>query len=204
MTDLSLTRGVSRNYRVTVTESDLVTPIDLTSAIVRFGIKYNPEDPNTRALVLLATYDSEEINKSDPVNGEVLVQLQARMTASAATTAYSWDVEVARPGSLVTNTGTVDLTSEEAIISGTGLDLSEVGIGDIITPAGATPNNQKPLAIIAVGGDGTELDPGVGNLRTDFTGFDTEGGVSIQVFRGDVKTPTDLSGTFNLLDDVVG
>jgi len=204
MTDLSLTRGDSRNYRVTVTESDLVTPIDLTSAIVRFGIKYNPEDPNTRALVLLATYDSEEINKSDPVNGEVLVQLQARMTASAATTAYSWDVEVARPGSLVTNTGTVDLTSEEAIISGTGLDLSEVGIGDIITPAGATPNNQKPLAIIAVGGDGTELDPGVGNLRTDFTGFDTEGGVSIQVFRGDVKTPTDLSGTFNLLDDVVG
>lgn len=204
MTDLSLTRGDSRNYRVTVTESDLVTPIDLTSAIVRFGIKYNPEDPNTRALVLLATYDSEEINKSDPVNGEVLVQLQARMTASAATTAYSWDIEVARPGSLVTNTGTVDLTSEEAIISGTGLDLSEVGIGDIITPAGATPNNQKPLAIIAVGGDGTELDPGVGNLRTDFTGFDTEGGVSIQVFRGDVKTPTDLSGTFNLLDDVVG
>lgn len=204
MTDLSLTRGDSRNYRVTVTESDLVTPIDLTSAIVRFGIKYNPEDPNTRALVLLATYDSEEINKSDPVNGEVLVQLQARMTASAATTAYSWDIEVARPGSLVTNTGTVDLTSGEAIISGTGLDLSEVGIGDIITPAGATPNNQKPLAIIAVGGDGTELDPGAGNLRTDFTGFDTEGGVSFQIFRGDVKTPTNLSGTFNLLDDVVG
>lgn len=204
MTDLSLTRGDSRNYRVTVTEGDLVTPIDLTNAIVRFGIKYNPEDPNTRALVLLATYDSEEINKSDPVNGEVLVQLQARMTASAATTAYAWDIEVDRPGSLVTNAGTVDLTSGEAIISGTGLDLSEAGIGDVITPAGATPNNQKPLAIIAVGGDGTELDPGVGNLRTDFSGFDTEAAVSIQIFRGDVKTPTNLSGTFNLLDDVVG
>ena len=205
MTDLVIKSGDSRNYRMTVFESDGVTPVDITNAILRFAVKECGDDPNTLALFLLTSYNSSEILKSDPVNGEMLVQVQARHTARAAPAEYLWDLEVVRPGGGITVAGTVDLTGGNAIIVGTGLVLSDVGVGDVITPAGVPVANQLPLVITAVGGDGSELDPGVGNLLTDYTAFaaGTEAGVSHAITRGNVKTPSGLSGLFTITADVV-
>lgn len=203
MTDLSLVRGDSRNYQVTVTESDLVTPVDLTNAVVRFAIKAREGDPNTMAIVLLGSWDAAEIQKTDPTNGIVIVKLQARHTARVAARSYCWAVEVARRGALITSAGTVDVVTGQTIVTGSSLVLTDVGVGDILAPAGADAANQDDLVITAVGGDGSELDPGAGNLLTDYSAWVTETGISIGIYRGDIKTPTNLSGAFTLTKDTV-
>ena len=49
MTDITLRRGDSQNYRVTVTDG--TNPIDLTDAIVKFAVKKRIQDTNAEAII---------------------------------------------------------------------------------------------------------------------------------------------------------
>jgi hypothetical protein len=202
MTDLTITRGDSRNYEVTITESDLVTPVDITSGIIRFAVKKRFDQLNSDATIFKTTYDPAEVQITDGPNGVSLVQVFAGDTQNARPGEYIWDLDLTRREALLTNVGTISVSSGGAVMTGTGLDLTNVLPGDVIAPAGGTPSNQKDLVITSVGGDGTSLDPGAGNLVSDYTGWSLEAGISIQIFRGDRKTPTGLSGAYTLIKDV--
>lgn len=201
MTDLSLVRGDSRNYRITITESDLVTPVDITNGIIRFAVKRFPGQSNADALIFKTSYDNAEVLLSDPVNGECLVQVFPGDAHDAAVGEYCWDLDLTRRGALLTNAGDISVVAGSQIITGASLDLAKVLPGDVLAPAGAVAANQKDLVITAVGGDGSALDPGAGNLRTDYSDWVTENNFSLEIYRGNRKTPVGLSGLFTILKD---
>lgn len=201
MTDLSLVRGDSRNYQITVTEADLVTPIDVSDpAILRFAVKKRFDQVNGAAIIFKTSYDAADIQVTDGPNGILVVKVFPGDTGNERPSEYLWDLDLTRRGSLLTSAGTIGVTVGSAIITGSGLDLSDVLAGDVLVPAGGGAPNQKDLVIISVGGDGTSQDPGVGNLLTDYSDWTTETGVSVAIYRGDRKTP--VGGVFTLTKDV--
>jgi len=78
MTDITLRRGDSQNYRVTVTDG--AAPIDLTNAIVKFAVKKRIQDTNAEAVIFKASYDVREIEITDAVGGEFLIYVKTEDT----------------------------------------------------------------------------------------------------------------------------
>lgn len=202
MTDLVLKRGDSRNYQVTITDDDLVTPIDLTDAILKFSVKSRYGLPNSSSVIHKRSYDVDEIEKTDPVNGICVVKVTTEDTFNKKPGSYCWDIEMTRPAFNVTNVGTIAVAPGSGLMTGTGLDLSSVKVGDVLTPSGVDPANQVPVTITAVGGSGEDDDPGAGNLLTDYADWAAEAGIAIDIDRGNRKTPEGLSGAFTLEPDV--
>lgn len=119
------------------------------------------------------------------------------------TGSFLWAIETTRRGASRTTAGTIDVTASSGTISGASLDMASISPGDLLVPAGGTAPNQKQVTILDVGGSGLDTDPGAGNLLTDYTAWDTETGISLEVFKGNRKTPSGLSGAYTITVDVV-
>jgi hypothetical protein len=202
MTDLSIVRGDSKTFRITVVDT-ANAPIDLTDSIVKFAFA------KTAGLcegdkVFKASYYAAEVLIDDPVNGRCLVYLLTQDTIELPARDYVWDLEVTRRGATVTSIGTITVSPDSGVLVGDGsLVLSLMQVGDILVPAGGGPENQVDVTISEIGGSGSDTDPGAGNLRTDYTGWSAQSGIALQVFRSNRKTPSGLSGVFTIEPGVV-
>jgi hypothetical protein len=197
MTDITLRRGDSQNYRVTVTDG--TNPIDLTDAVVKFAVKKRIQDTNAEAIIFKASYDAREIEITNAAGGEFLIYIKTEDTFDKPPATYSWDVEVTRRGSLKTNVGTVAVTQGSGLLAGTGLEIGNFAVGDILVPTnGVSAENQVDVTIQEVEGDS-----GTGNATTDYTGFVTQTGITFELYEGDRKTPVGLSGRFTISADAV-
>jgi len=61
MTDISIVRGDSRNFNVTIYESDGITPIDITEAVLRFAVKGSVYDNNSRSIIFKQSYYPDQL-----------------------------------------------------------------------------------------------------------------------------------------------
>lgn len=177
-------------------------PIDLTDAIVRFSVKKRPADDDNSPLISKLSYDDDEIEIPAPTDGMAQLKLYTEDTFEVQADSYTYDVELTRRDGVITSAGTIEVSNGSGIIQGTGLVLDDVKVGDVIEPAGGTAANQKQVLVTDVGGSGRETDPGAGNLLTDYTEWDDEAGVSLDVYRGRRDTPSGLRGRFVILQDV--
>lgn len=197
MTDIELVRGDSRNFQVTIYESDGVTPVDLTDAIVRFAIKERHGQTNNEAKVWKASYSPDEIDIVDAVNGICIVRLRVDDTLSVEPGRYQWEVELNRRGTFATNAGSLSFVAGTTVASASGVDFALLRVGQIIVPAGALPGNAQSLIL-------TGIDASASTLSFyKYDSFSTESGVSFDAYQGDRKTPGGLSGLFVICPDVV-
>jgi hypothetical protein len=197
MTDITLRRGDSQNYRVTVTDG--AAPIDLTNAIVKFAVKKRIQDTNAEAVIFKASYDVREIEITDAPGGEFLIYVKTEDTFDKAPATYSWDVEITRRGTLKTNVGSVTVAENSGLLTGSGLEIDNFAVGDIFAPTnGVSAENQTDVTIQEVEGDS-----GAGNAATDYTGFVAQAGLTFELYEGDRKTPSGLSGRFTISADSV-
>jgi len=201
MTDLSIVRRSSKPFRVSIVD-EAGAPIDITDAVFKFAVKRNPSDSNANALIFKATYDVEEVEIDLPLLGQLLVYLLPEDTYSKSAGSFCWDAELTRRDGLKSSAGSIAVTPGSGIIVGTALDFSAARVGNILVPAGATAPNQVQVTILDVGGSGLDTDPGVGNLLTDYTDWDLESGIPIQIYKGNSRTPVGLSGKFTIASDI--
>lgn len=204
-TDIELRRGDSKNYRVVITDTTTPTPapIDITGAVVRFTVKRRPTDPQSSALIVLATYDPAEILLSDPVNGECLVQIPSGPTNGQRAGEYCWDLEVSRPGAVISSSGTVALSAGSGVmVFSDPAVVAVASAGNVLDLSGAAnAQNQRVVAITETPDTpGSEL--AANELRTDYDGFVDEAAAPFTLQASDVKTPDKLFGIFTLLPDV--
>ena len=201
MTDLSIVRRSSKPFRVSIVD-EAGAPINITDAVFKFAVKRNHSDSNQNALIFKATYDTEEVDIDLPLLGQLIVYLLPEDTYSKSAGSFYWDAELTRRDGLKSSAGSISVTSGSDIIVGTAIDFSAARVGNILVPAGSTAPNQKQVTILDVGGSGLSTDPGIGNLLTDYTDWDTESGIPIQLYKGNSKTPVGLSGTFSIVSDI--
>ena len=203
---LTLIRGDSKNWRVTVTDTE--TPAvainldqDLAGlggnpAILKFSTKVDPRDPNSAAVIFKASYDPEEVEILDQgaFLGQALVKVvKADTWNDQVSSALAWDIELYRQGDAIVggDAGTIEVTAGSETVAGTGTDFALAKVGDILVPSGATAPNQKPVTVTEVV-SATEL-------KTDYTAWTSEAGVSYVLRKGDSKTVA--TGTFDLQQD---
>lgn len=196
MTDLTIYRGDSIRFRIEVTDGGSpASPIDLTGAVLKFAVKTRVQDTNAESSIFKTSYFPDQILIDDPVNGMALVYIWTEDTYLDPSCSYVWDLETTRRDGIRTTAGTIAVETGSTTMTGTGLDLTSISVGDILVPAGALPANQVGVTIQAVNSNGT--------LETDYTGFETETGIPLTVYRGNRKTPVGLQGAFNITADVV-
>jgi hypothetical protein len=201
MTDLSIVRRSTKSFRVSIVD-EVGAAIDITDAVFKFAVKRSSSDSNTNAIIFKASYDGEEVDIDSPATGQLLVHLLPEDTYSRTAGTFCWDAELTRRDGLKSSAGSIAVTPGSGIIVGTGLDFSAARVGNILVPAGVTAPNQVQVTILDVGGSGLDTDPGVGNLLTDYTDWDLESGITIQIYKGNSRTPVGLSGTFSIVSDV--
>lgn len=190
--DLTYPATESRKPKITITDSDS-NPVDLTGSILKFFVYKHYKKNETRFYIEKKSYNSSEIQFSDPVNGEAIVVLRSEDLDQKPGN-YRWRVELSRRDSLSTSTGTIDLTAGSFIIDGTGLDLASIYEGDILVPQGVQPNNTTNVTI-----ESKELDSlgnETGNLIVDYNGWSDEAGVSFEIYSVNKKMPEGLCGDF--------
>ncbi len=182
-----------------VEPDDAETPIDLSAVehVLRIQVKRNADDPRVCSVLDVGSYDG---------TAYVIATNLATMTIHPSLTRdiprgdYVADAELTRAQAVITVAGTIDLVAGSSVIAGSGVfDFAGVRRGDILIPAGATGPNQVNVSIVAVGGDGGDDDPGVGNLLTDYAGFVSEAAVSFAIHVG--KVDTDFKRTARVSDD---
>ena len=91
MTDLTLTRGDSRNYQISILESDNVTPVDITDGILKFAAKKRMRDPNSEAQIFKTSYTADEIQITDAPNGQALLKIIISDTANDDPGTLRWE-----------------------------------------------------------------------------------------------------------------
>jgi len=199
MTTINLThiRGDSKTLAFTVLDEN-AAPVDLTDAIVRFAVKTSVNDSNDDAIFVRRSYNTQQVEITSAVAGEVSVKIEKADTRDAditGVTPYKWDIEVCRQGDARTGAsgGTIAVTAGAQGVVGSGTAFLKARKGDILVPAGGSAPNQKPIVIMEVT-DNT-------NLVTDYSDWATEAGVSFTIKVADVKTPG--QGDFTLTFDVV-
>ncbi len=196
MTDLSIVRGDSRNYNVTIYESDGTTPIDITEAVIRFAVKGSVYDDNSRAIILKQSYYPSELQIAVPLAGESIVKLLVSDTITATPGQYYWDLDVTRKGALATSAGTFAVTAGSGVLTGTGVDFTLIKLGQVIELTSGFPQNNLLVVI-------TDFDATADTITVGYTGFVTEAGITHSTYQGDRKTPTGLSGLFSIGADIV-
>jgi len=194
MTAINITQGDSKTLRVTITEDDGTTPVDLSDSVLKFSVRKRGAHCS-ELQIGLKSYD-DRIDIDDPANGRALVYLYKPDTFDMAPNTYRYDVETTRRGTVRTSAGSVSVVSGSRVMTGAALDLSSISVGDLIDLAGVDAANSIQVTIQDVGGSGRETDPGAGNLLTDYDGFATESGIAFTVYRGNVKTPAGLVDDF--------
>jgi len=199
MTDISIVRGDSRNFSVTIYESDGVTAVNITDGILRMAVKRRPSDPNSEALIFKTSYDESEIDLTLPASGKCIVQVRIDDTIAVDPGSYCWDLDLSRKGSVTPATlaGTFAAVTGSEVLTYTGAEFSRIRIGSIIELAGVSPGNSVRVLVTAM--DSVTQTVTIGG----YADFMTEVGITHQTFDGDRKTPTGLSGTFAVLPDVV-
>lgn len=197
MADITLTRGDSRTFQLTVYQSDGVTPVDLTNAVLRFAVKERYGQENAASKVFKTSYTSDQIEITDAVNGQCVVYLRIADTNSVEPGRYVWEVELTRRDILATSAGLLAFTAGSSVAQGTGLDFSALGIGQYLEPLGALSGNNVPVLI-------TAINESAGTITFDgYSGFSTESGVAFNCYEGDRKTPDGFSGAFIIQPDVI-
>jgi hypothetical protein len=196
-TDITNPQGQERNLPVQILESDKVTPIDLTGGVLKFFIRKQTKDSDADSQVAKRSYDVDEIEFTSPTTGEALIKLRNEDTENIPGGTYKWCGELTIKGLSQTTAGTVDVTGGSGQLIGTGLSLGAIHSGDILLTGSALSANNFEVTV------SKELDAlGVetGNLISDYTGWTTEAGLSITVFRGQRKFPDDLNGDWIIPD----
>lgn len=193
MTDLTVQQSETTTFQVTVTdEASPPVAIDVTNRILKFKAfkRYNALAP----LILKTSYDSTEIEKTDPANGIFKVYLDQQDTQGLAGY-YRWMIEVYEKLGSASTTGTLDVTNGSNILSGTGLALDEIKDGDILVLTSGEAANTKDITIFKqVDADGVET----GDLESDYYDWTTETGLSFTIYRSSKKIPTSLCGEFTI------
>lgn len=197
MTNLTLVRGDSRTIALSFFEADGVTSLDLTGAVVKFAVAATLGDPNAEALIFKASYVPADIAITSPaVAPQGALFLRAHETMLDPGT-YRYDIELTRPGALVTSAGTLAFTAGSDVAVATGVDFDALRVGQLVVPAGAFAGNQQPVTI-------TAIDPNAGTISFGgYPSFVTEAGVSFDAYRGERATPAGMSGTITICGDVV-
>lgn len=197
MADITLTRGDSRTFQLTIYQSDGVTPVNLSNAVLRFAVKERYGQENSAAKVFKTSYTSDQIDITDAVNGQCVIYLRIADTNSVEPGRYVWEVELTRRDILATSAGLLAFTAGSSVAQGTGLDFSALGIGQYLEPLGALSGNAVPVLV-------TAINESAGTITFDgYDGFSTESGVSFNAYEGDRKTPDGLSGAFIIQPDVI-
>lgn len=197
MADISMPRGDSRQFQMNILQSDGVTPVDLTNSVLRFAIKERYGQSNSASKVFKTSYDSSEIDVTNAAAGECVIQLRIDDTLEVEPGRYVWELELTRRSTLATSAGTLAFTAGSSVATASGVDFSELRIGQYVDPAGGLSGNSTPVLI-------TGLDEGQSTITFDgYNDFSTESGVTFNAYQGDRKTPDGLSGTFTLNPDVV-
>lgn len=196
MTDISIVRGDSRNFSVTVYESDGTTPVDITEAVLRFAVKGSVYDDNSRSIIFKQSYYPDELQITVPASGESLIKLLVADTINVTPGQYYWDLDVTRKGDLATSAGTFAVTAGSGVLTGTGIDFDEISLGQVIDLTSGLPQNNLLVVI-------TDFDATAETITVGYTGFVDEAGITHSTYQGDRKTPTGLSGNFSIGADVV-
>jgi len=196
MTDLSIVRGDSRNYNVTIYESDGSTPIDITEAVLRFAVKGSMYDDNSRAIILKQSYYPAQLQVTVPASGESIIKLLVGDTLTVTPGQYYWDLDVSRKGDLATSAGTFAVTAGSGVLTGTGVDFTAIGLGQVIELTSGFPQNNLLVVI-------TDFDATAETITVGYTGFVDEAGITHSTYQGNRKTPTGLSGLFSVGADIV-
>lgn len=197
MADISLVRGDSAQFDLTILQ-DGGSPVNLTGAVIKFAVKKSRSDPNSAAVVFKTSYDSADIAVTSASQGTASVYLQPADTIGKNAGQLEWEVEVTKQGSTVAAVaGTLNVTAGSATINAAGVTgLASVQPGMVLVPAGASPNNVKPVTVISV-------DTTAQTITTDYDDWITDAALAFSCKQGDRHTPTGLSGTFDLVADVV-
>lgn len=206
---ITLVRGDSDDYVVTVTDDAVPTPnsinlsqaVDGTpsrNAIIRFAVKEFPDkQDNVDALVFKHSAYADQIpflTQSGATLGKCRVLVDKPDTEPGDPDVdYRWDIEVTRQDALRTaaSGGTVALTAGSTTVVGTGTAFQNAKQGDVLQPLGT---NLAVPAIIQEVVSATEVTVDHGN-------FQTEVGASFEIRRGKHKTAA--RGPFVLLSGVV-
>lgn len=193
---LSLVRGDSDDFLVTVTDDATPTPnpIDLSKAVdgtanrravVRFAVKTDPDtQTNAQAAVFKTSHYDDQLpflTQSGATVGKCRILIDKGDTEDAEVAlAYRWDLEVSRQDSLRTgaSVGTFSVVAGSSTVTGLGTAFQNVRVGDIFQPLG--PLNVRPAIVDAV------VSPT--QITVDFDGWTAESGVAFEVRRGKHKT----------------
>lgn len=198
--NISLTRGDSRNLAIEI-DDDLGADVDLSEAILRFAVKRRTSDSNSEALLFKTSYDDTEIEITVPLEGKAVVRVRVDDTVSIDPGVYCWDLDVSRKdsGTPALTAGTFDATTGSSVLqySGTPAQLAAIRVGSIIELSGVNPENAIRVVVTAIDSDALTVTTG------GYAGYVTEAGISHQTFDGDRKTPVGLSGSFEVVADVV-
>lgn len=200
MTDIDHVRGDKLAQKIKFQFSITGLPVVLTAPVViKIGAKQKGAlgAPNADGLFFLQTA-AGSVLITDAAQGEAIFTLEKGDTIEGKPGPYCWETELTRSEGLSTNAGTIAVVNGSGIMTGTGLDLSSIKIGDILLPFGAAAQNQAPVVVSEIEGSA-----GAGNLMTDYTGWNVEAGVAIEIHDGDPKTVPGVGGIFTLLPDVV-
>ena len=197
MADISLVRGDTRNIQLSVTDSASAV-VNITDAVLKFAAKCDLDEPNDEAFVFKRSYDQDEIEITDAVNGVALIKILPADTAEDEPGDWKFDVELTRRGTEIVNTtgggATASVTLGSTTITCTAVDLSSVKRGDIIALVSGNPENAQSITVESV-------DDAANTLETDFDGWVTEAGLEFIIYRG--IRDTVVSGTFTITPDVV-
>lgn len=196
MTDISIVRGDSRNFSVTIYESDGTTPVDITEAVLRFAVKGSVYDDNSRSIIFKQSYYPDQLQITVPASGESLIKLLVGDTINVTPGQYYWDLDVTRKGDLATSAGTFSASEDSGVLSGDGVDFSLIKLGQAIQLTSGFPQNNMLVVV-------TDFDATAETVTVGYTGFIAESGIVFSAYQGDRKTPTGLSGNFSVGADVV-
>jgi hypothetical protein len=192
MTDITMTRGDSRNISLEVNDSG-GADVDLTGAVIKFAAKCDIDEANEDAVIFKTSYSSDEIEVTNAVQGEAVIKLLVDDTNIDAPNTYQFAVEVTRQGSVVHNSGAVSTATGSGDLTFSSPLPTAVKVGDIVLLTNAVnPENQKPITVVAVAGS---------VVTTDYTGWLTETGRTFEVHRG--IRDTVAKGTLTLEADIV-
>jgi hypothetical protein len=204
---LELTQGDSEDYLITVKDDstvpvviDLSLAVDGTPArpaIIRFAVKKDPaSETNPEAIVFKSSYFADQISflaQTGATLGQCRALVDKPDTQDVEAGAYRWDVEVTRQDALRAgaSTGTIDVTLDSIIVSGTATAFTKAKVGDVLQPLGSL--NTAPVKITKI--------ISATSVEVEAALFVTESGISFEVRRGKHKTAG--RGPFTLIQSVV-
>lgn len=200
--------AVTPNVDVTIVNQDELTvpsgtgaegasPVDLTGGVVRASAKIG-----TREAFKSTTYtDPDGIEITDASAGEGIWHITPHDQKDDSADEYCWDIETNRRGTLRSNSGTATPeTGSQVLTFSDAAVASAARCGDIFVGTGAGLSaNQISILITETPDTDDSLDSD--QLKTDYTGLQTEAAFAFELYRGIRKTPDGLTGTLTLNKD---